>query len=220
MISTYDEGWAIICEGPTEKVFYLCLFEFLCKKYDATIKKETVDNGLDIIYVLDLNRKKYIIKIHNAGALTNMPKAGKWFEEECAKKYLARTLWKVFLCYDTDAYKYEISPYHEGDWKALRDKIGNVKEIIDFAAAADIEDVLLIDFEGVCRYIGTEKVDYSILSGRKGSAKMKKLFRTYGKAYHKGERAEELIKSLDLQKIIDSNILPLKRIEEIFQEKL
>lgn len=220
MNSTYDEGWAIIHEGSTEKVFYLCLLEFLCKKYEATIKKEELNDGLEIIHVLEIKDRKYIIKTYDAGSLTNMPKTSKWFEEECAKKYLKRYLWRVFLCYDTDAYKYEVSPYYEGDWKDLREKIGKVKEIVDLAAAADIEDVLLVDFEGVCKYIGAEKLDRSLLKGRKGSSKMKALFRAYGKTYHKGERAQNLIESLDLQKIIDSDILPLKQIEAIFQQKM
>ena len=220
MNDAYNEGWAIIHEGSTEKVFYLCLLEFLCKKYGATIKKETLDDGLEIIYVLEMSSRKYLIKTYDAGSLTNMPKTSKWFEEECAKKHLKRAIWTVFLCYDTDAYKYEVSPYYEGDWKDLRDKIGKVKEIIDLAAAADIEDVLLVDFEGVCKYIGMEKLDRGILKGRKGSSKMKALFRAYGKTYHKGERAQSLIEGLDLQKIIDSNILPLKQIEAIFQEEM
>ncbi len=220
MNSTYDEGWAIIHEGSTEKVFYLCLLEFFCKKYEATIKKEELNDGLEIIHVLEIKDRKYIIKTYDAGSLTNMPKTSKWFEEECAKKYLKRSLWRVFLCYDTDAYKYEVSPYYEGDWKDLREKIGKVKEIVDLAAAADIEDVLLVDFEGVCKYIGAEKPDRELLKGRKGSSKMKALFRAYGKTYHKGERAQSLIESLDLQKIIDSDILPLKQIEAIFQEKM
>lgn len=73
------------------------------------------------------------------------------------EKVLEEITWTVFLCYDTDAYKYEVSPYYEGDWKDLRDKIGKVKEIVDLAAAADIEDVLLMDFEGICKYIGCGK---------------------------------------------------------------
>lgn len=219
MSSTYDEGWAIIHEGSTEKVFYLCLLKFLCKKHGASIQKEELNNGLEIIYTLKINNRKYIIKTYDAGSLTNMPKTSKWFEEESAKKYLKKSLWTVFLCYDTDAYKYEVSPYYEGDWKDLRDKIGKVKEIVDLAAAADIEDVLLMDFEGICKYIGVEKPDRSLLKGRKGSAKMKALFRSYGKTYHKGERTQSLIENLDLQKIIDSNILPLSQIEAAFQGK-
>ena len=63
------------------------------------------------------------------------------------------------------------------------------------------------------------KPDRSLLKGRKGSAKMKALFRSYGKTYHKGERTQSLIENLDLQKIIDSNILPLSQIEAAFQGK-
>ena len=85
MNSTFDEGWAIIHEGSTEKVFYLCLLKFLCKKHGTSIQKEELNNGLEIIYTLKINNRKYIIKTYDAGSLTNMPKTSKWFEEECAK---------------------------------------------------------------------------------------------------------------------------------------
>ena len=80
MNSTYDEGWAIIHEGSTEKVFYLCLLEFFCKKYEATIKKEELDDGLEIIHVLEIKDRKYIIKTYgedvNAKVMENLANCG------------------------------------------------------------------------------------------------------------------------------------------------
>ena len=35
--------------------------------------------------------------------------------------------------------------------------------------------------------------------------------------YHKGERAKNLIKFLDLQKIMESDLLPLYHLEKIFE---
>lgn len=64
-----------------------------------------------IVHEIHFPSKACIIKIYDAGALTNMPKAGKWFEEECVKRYLKRSLWSVFLCYDTDGYQQDIMLY-------------------------------------------------------------------------------------------------------------
>lgn len=218
MATTYDAGWVFICEGSTEKTFYICLLEFLCQKYGVTIQKVALNDGLDIVHEIHFPSKVCIIKIYDAGALTNMPKAGKWFEEECVKRYLMkRSLWSVFLCYDTDGYQQDITPYYEGDWKTLREKIGKAEQIVDLAAAADMEDVLLADLDGICEYLGIAHQSASSLSGRKGSSKMKALFRSHGQAYHKGERAETLIKALDMQKIIDTAVIPLKVIDELFR---
>lgn len=216
MKNTFDKGIAFICEGPTEKEFYLSLLEFFCEKYKAIMEKQEVEDGTDIVYKIALQNRIYMIKFHSANAISGIPKAGKWFEAECIKKYGVRNEWEVFLCYDTDNYKNEISQFQEGDWKDLRGKLSKAKKVVDLAAAADIEDVLLVDLSGICKFIDAADITIDKLSGRKGSAKMKQLYRGCGKSYHKGERARPMIDSLDKQKIIDSRILPLNELEKVF----
>ena len=53
------------------------------------------------------------------------------------------------------------------------------------------------------------------ISGRKGKAKMKALYRSCGNTYHEGERAGEMIDSLDFQRIVEKSPLELKRIISI-----
>ena len=53
--------------------------------------------------------------------------------------------------------------------------------------------------------------------GRKGKAKMKKLFKSFGKgiAYHEGDRAEPMIKRLDFDKIIQSAPFDLQKLQTV-----
>jgi len=63
--------------------------------------------------------------------------------------------WVVFLCYDTDSHNRDISQFYEGDWSELRKSIENNSRtsIFDLAASADIEDIMLLDIDGVCSFL-------------------------------------------------------------------
>lgn len=84
------------------------------------------------------------------------------------------------------------------------------EEIIDLAASADIEDIILTDLSGVCAYLGIDVPEK--LSGRKGKAKMKALYRSCGNTYHEGDKAETMIESLNFQRIVDYSPLDLEKL--------
>lgn len=134
----------------------------------------------------------------------------KWFANKCAKKY--KMPWKVFLCYDTDSSEYDITKFYQDDWKLLRKDLVKAKaeEIIDLAASADIEDIILTDLSGVCAYLGIDVPEK--LSGRKGKAKMKALYRSCGNTYHEGDKAGTMIESLNFQRIVDYSPLDLEKL--------
>ena len=94
-------------------------------------------------------------------------------------------------------------------------KLNKSQQVYDLVAAADIEDIMLVDIAGICRYLGCQVIPRESLPGRKGAAKMKQLFRQNGQCYHKGSRAKALIDALDMQMIIDGGILDLDRVEDI-----
>ena len=75
----------------------------------------------------------------------------------------------------------------------------------------DIEDVMLVDLEGICKYVGISMP--TELKGRKGKAKMKALYRSCGNTYHEGEKTADMVKKLDFQKIIDEGPIDLHRLE-------
>jgi hypothetical protein len=78
---------------------------------------------------------------------------------------------------------------------------------------------MLLDSEGVFRFLGIEPIP--IPGGSKGKIKMKKIFRTKGPgyAYHEGERAKPLIEALDLNKIISLSPIPFLEIEQAIADE-
>lgn len=209
-MSEIDKGIAFVVEGHTEKHFYLSLINHLCVKYRCA----TIHSGdsVDPYFVIDCKKSKKIVKINNVSTITQMVNSGAWFKNTCIQKH-KQIPWVVFLCYDTDSPNMPISKFHDGDWKELRTKyLCDAEDVIDLAAQADIEDIMLVDFNGVCDFIGIPV--NSVPSGRKGKVKLKSLYRTGGKYYHEGERSKPLIQSLNMDLIIKKSGIPLNKVEE------
>ena len=76
------------------------------------------------------------------------------------------------------------------------------QRVVDLAAKADIEDVMLCDLPGVLSFLGLPP-ETELPPGNKGKTKLKKLYRKVApnKAYHSGERAKDLISHLDMAEI-------------------
>ena len=130
----------------------------------------------------------------------------------CCKKY--KILWTVYLCYDTDAPNANISKFYEGDWRILRQELEKAKAkfVVDLAASADIEDIMLYDIESILKYLGIPMPEK--LVGRKGKAKMKALYRSAGNTYHEGDRAKAMIEQLDFSKITEKAPIDLQILQE------
>lgn len=209
----YSRGVAFILEGTTEKVFYRSFLKWVSENNSCIFERgENLDNA-DIYFDWDNGHEKVLIKFNVVGTVTQISHSAKWFSSKCAKEY--RMPWEVFLCYDTDNPDDDISKFYQNDWKILRNDLKKAKaeEVIDLAARADIEDIMLYDLEGVCRYLNISVPDS--LKGRKGKPKMKELYRSCGNTYHEGDRAEPMIETLDFQKIVDNSPLDLQSLVEL-----
>ena len=106
--------------------------------------------------------------------------------------------------------------FHEGDWARLRGSIASQAcAVIDLAAEADIEDVILCDLPGVLSFLGLP-AQTEIPPGNKGKTKLKKLHRmvAVNKTYHSGERSKELIACLDMAVIKKNAPIPLNEIDK------
>ncbi len=213
MDKSFNKGFAFILEGDTEREFYFSFLEFLCQKHGATLSRTINKSDPDINYVLKTEDGASLIKFKVANTITQVPHTGKWFNSQCVGKYDSGMDWYVFLCYDKDDYKEDISKFYEGDWMFLRKSLKKAKQIIDVAAAADIEDVMLQDNKNICHFIGCEPP--VTLKGKKGKAKLKNLFREHGRCYHAGKRAKDLIHALDMNALIEGGLVPLKEIERL-----
>ena len=208
MNEDYTRGIAFIMEGTTEKVFYMSFLKWTARKMQCSFEKGKYLEKGDIYCVWDDGSEKILVKFNVVGAITQVSHSAKWFSSKCSREY--KIPWKVFLCYDTDNSANDISKFYEDDWKLLRSDLKKAKaeEIIDLAARADIEDIMLMDVAGICRYLGIEVPDK--LHGRKGKAKMKALFRSCGSTYHEGDKAKDMIEGLDFQKIVENSPLNLQ----------
>lgn len=97
----------------------------------------------------------------------------------------------------------------------LRESISPAaQKVVDLAAEADIEDVMLCDLPGVLSLLGLPP-ETEMPPGNKRKTKLKKLFRKVApnKAYHSGERAKGLISHLDMAEIRASAPVPLGEID-------
>jgi len=212
----YSRGIAFIMEGTTEKVFYRSFLKWISENNQCIFERGEDLNNADIYFDWDNGNEKILIKFNVVGAVTQVSNSGKWFSTKCAGAY--KIPWKVFLCYDTDNYDDDISKFYQDDWKVLRGDIKKAKaeEIIDLAASADIEDIMLCDLNGICRFLNISIPNE--LKGRKGKAKMKGLYRSCGNTYHEGDRAEGLISTLDFQKIVDKSPLNLQSVIDMLKK--
>ncbi len=208
----FTEGIAFIMEGKTEKVFYKSFLDSICiSNPNIKFGKEYSDDG-EIYYVWSTISKRIIIKVFVVGTISQITNSSSWFANKCAKKI--KIPWTVYLCYDTDSSSAEISKFYEGDWQLLRRELikAHATKVIDLAASADIEDIMLYDLEGICRFLNIAVPEK--LVGRKGKAKMKMLHRNCGLTYHEAERAMPLIKSLDFNKIVEKGPIDLRILKQ------
>lgn len=209
-LEEYSFAIAFIFEGSTEKCFYFSLLEYLANSVEAKFE-EIVDNN-EIYHVWTDSNKKVLIKHNVVGTITQITNSYLWFKSKCGS---IKTKWTVFLCYDTDDYKEDITKFYEDDWKTLRKNIGKKAEIIDLAANADIEDIFLTDLPGICRFLGLETPKLEKIIGKKGKSKIKRLFKIAGATYHEGAKAKNLIDALNMEYIIENAPVKLKKIRQI-----
>lgn len=213
---SYTKGIAFIMEGSTEKVFYRSFMTWLANRQGCKFEKiDALDTG-EVLFEWINGEETILIKINVVGAVTQLVHSGKWFSNTCAKRY--RIPWNVYLCYDTDSHDYDISKFYRDDWKLLREELkkSKAKKIIDLAARADIEDVMLIDLLGICQYLGIAPPEK--LAGRKGKAKMKALYRSCGKTYQEGEKSADMVGKINYEKIIRDGPIPLNLLVEEFTD--
>ena len=221
MENSYEQGFAFILEAATELAFYDILLNFLAERHpECKLEKRTSDEIYEPFYVVQGPFGTRVIRMNAVGTITQIKNSVHWFQNTCIHAKGKKIPWTVFLCYDTDSYNADITKFYEDDWKNFRKEISKgsrTVKIIDLAASAEIEDVFLLDLHGISQFLGLEEdlKPEDVPNGHKGSARLKQLILKQRQlnrtmvVYHKGERAKNLIKFLDLQKIMESDLLPL-----------
>lgn len=205
-------GLAFIVEGATEKVFYLEYLSQLREAKGFALRKD-LETQEDRYAITSAGDKKVVMMV-SVNSVSQMTNSATWFNRTCVGEN-PEVAWTVFLCYDIDEYNSDITKFHEGDWAMLRESIApSARKIVDMAAEADIEDVILCDLPSVLSFLGLPP-ETEVPPGNKGKTKLKKLYRKVApnKAYHSGERAKDLISHLDMAEVRASAPVPLGEID-------
>ena len=138
--------------GATEKVFYLEYLSQLCAAKGLALRKD-LDTQEDRYTITSANGEK-VVMMASVNSVSQMTNSATWFDRACVGEN-PEIDWTVFLCYDTDEYNSDITKFHEGDWAMLRESISPAaQKVVDLAAEADIEDVMLCDLPGVLSFLG------------------------------------------------------------------
>ncbi len=119
----------------------------------------------------------------------------------------------VCCSYDTDVF--EVRNPLMVDWSALRKAVKRmgIEEFIQLGIKSSIEDWLLCDQEGICRFLKLKDVPKT-LKGNNGNGKLNDLFGRANKVYQKGYQTKDLVASLDMGVLRNKNkdfLEPLER---------
>lgn len=168
-------------EGPTDEEFYKQLRDSIKKKIPG--KKFRVD-GIDIVCIKGI--AKFSTKL--------LAK----FKMEALKKYSDGEI-IVFLCYDNDVFEYGVHP--PVDREKLKTDLyeAGASKVKHLVAKRTIEDWIMLDEQGVLKYLRLNKKIK--INGSNGLEKIKYLFKCANRVYQKGSTVDGLVSSLDMNLI-------------------
>ncbi len=187
----------IFTEGETDRLFYLRLIDFYVKKY---------------------KKSKCTIIIKNLECIGNFKKkAAAYFNNEICKKHPDYNYY-IFLTYDTDVFEFSAKP--PINWVEIEVKLYsyNATNVYHIKAEKMIEDWFLFDIDGICINLGIKSPHK--IKGNTGLEKIKFLFKQKNRIYVKGHNTNDLINSLNIEKIRNAINKQLSCLENILYPKL
>ena len=184
----------LFVEGDTDEVLFKALID-----YYKEISK-TVLNPCKICNLRGVTRysSKLIAKLQNE-YLPDARKDGYKIQTVCCS-------------YDPDVF--EVRNPLMVNWDTLRKTVKRmgINDFIQLGIRSSIEDWILCDIEGICRYLKLKSIPKS-LKGNDGNAKLNDLYGKVRKAYLKGYQTKELIATLDMYVIRNKKKDVLKDLE-------
>ena len=182
-------------EGDTDEILFKALIDY----YRIVSKTEIRPCRICNLKGVTRYSSKLLAKLQN-----------EFLPEARSKGYKIQT---VCCSYDTDVFEAR-NPLMV-DWNKLRKKVNRmgIEQFVQLGIKSSIEDWLLYDMEGICRYLNLATQPKS-LKGSNGNAKLNDLFSKAKKTYQKGYQAKELVAALDLSVIRSKNSIILSPLEE------
>ncbi len=191
----------IFVEGDTDEVLFKALIEY----YRTNSKTEIRPCKICNLKGVTRYSSKLIAKLQNE----YLPDARK-------KGYQIQT---ICCSYDTDVF--EVRNPLIVNWDALRKTVKRmgIQNLLQLGIRSSIEDWLLCDMEGICRYLGLSTIPKSI-KGNNGNAKLNDLYSKARRIYQKGYQVKELVASLDISVILKKNADHLADLEKALNVSL
>lgn len=139
------------------------------------------------------------------------------FLPEAKKK--GQRIQTVCCSYDTDVF--ETGNPQIVDWSILRKAVKRlgIEEFIQLGIKSSIEDCLLCDQEGICRFLELKEIPKT-LKGNSGNEKLNDLFVRAKKIYQKGRQTQNLVAALDMGVIRNKNKNVLEDLEKALNVRL
>lgn len=183
----------IFVEGDTEEVLFPKIIDVYKKK-----RPECKSTKCDIINIKGIGNYK-------AKAIRQLKNK----RDEASKKNDIIT--SVICCYDNDVFEFSINP--PINWGIVKNELEKILEkpkVKLISIKEDIEDWLLADIDGLCKYLKAKRPEKLI--GKTGFIKISKWFKTHNKIYSKGYDCERIIKHLNIELITQTYDKELKPI--------
>ena len=191
----------IFVEGDTDEVLFKALVEY----YKGVSETELRPCKICNLRGVTRYSSKLLAKLKNE-ILPDARKGGYMVQAVCCS-------------YDTDVF--EVRNPLIVNWDGLRKQVNRmgIAEFIRLGIKSSIEDWLLCDMAGVCRYLKLKSVPKS-LKGADGCAKLNDLYAKAGRVYQKGYQAKGLVEALDMGVIRDKRKESLKELEAVLGVKI
>lgn len=188
----------IFVEGDTDEVFFKAMLEY----YKSISQTELVPCEICNLKGVTRYSSKLLAKLKN----DILPDAK-------SKNISIKT---ICCSYDTDVF--EVRNPLMVNWDSIRKSIKRmgIENFIRIGVCSSIEDWILDDMEGICRYLNLKQIPKS-LKGADGNAKLSDLYSKARRSYSKGYATREMVRALDFSKIRAKRLAVLQELEEALQ---
>ena len=185
----------LFVEGETDEVFFKALIDY----YKTVSTTELHPCRICNLRGVTRYGSKLLAKLKN-----------EFLPDAENKAYKIQT---VCCSYDTDVF--EVRNPLMVDWNALKKAVKRmgIDELIQLGIKSSIEDWLLCDEEGICRFLKLKDFPKS-LRGNSGNEKLNDLFGKAKKVYQKGYQTKNLVDALDMGVIRNKNRDVLEPLEK------
>lgn len=191
----------LFVEGETDEVFFKALMDYYRTVSTTELHPCRIYNLRGVT--------RYSSKL--LAALRNE------FLPEAKKK--GQRIQTVCCSYDTDVF--ETGNPQIVDWSILRKAVKRlgIEEFIQLGIKSSIEDWLLCDQEGICRFLKLKEIPKT-LKGNSGNEKLNDLFVRAKKIYQKGRQTQNLVAAPDMGVIRNKNKNVLEDLEKALNVRL